>query len=75
LTLNQKKVCILLYKFGGENIYQVKKFQQVGLKGSSQVKKAIEYLIDNEIVYRNGNYRFSDVMFKKWIMRLTSNRK
>ncbi|MBW2178054.1 MAG: ATP-binding protein [Deltaproteobacteria bacterium] len=72
LTPNQKKTCALLYKFGGENIYQVKNFQQVGLKGSSQVKKAVEYLIDNEIVYRNGNYRFSDVMFKKWIMRLIS---
>jgi len=75
LTPNQKKACILLFKFGGENIYKVKNFQQVGLKGSSQVKKAIEYLIDNEIVYRNGIYRFSDVMFKKWIMRLASNRK
>jgi len=69
LTPNQKKSCILLCKFGGESIYQVKNLQDVGLKGSSQLKKAMEYLIDNEIVYRNGTYRFSDVMFNKWLNR------
>ena len=39
----------------------------VGLKGSLQMKKALEYLIHNDHIYKNGIYRFSDVMFKKWI--------
>ena len=70
LTPNQKKTCMLLCRAGGENIYQVNNLQVVGLKGPSQLKKAVEYLIENEIVYKNGTYGFSDVMFKRWINRL-----
>lgn len=72
LTLNQKKTCVLLYISGGKNIYQIENLQRVGLKGSSQLKKAVEYLINNEIVYKNSSYNFSDIMFKNWINRLIS---
>ena len=72
LTNNQKKTCVLLYISGGKNIYQIDNLQRVGLKGSSQLKKAVEYLINNDIVIKNSSYNFSDVMFKKWIKRLIS---
>jgi len=34
------------------------------------MKKALEYLISNDYVYKNRIYRFSDVMFRKWIKQL-----
>lgn len=72
LTLNQKKACVLLCMSGGKNIYQIENLQRVRLKGSSQLKKAVEYLINNDIVHKNSTYTFSDIMFKKWIERLIS---
>lgn len=72
LTLNQKKACVLLCMSGGKNIYRIENIQRVGLKGSSQVKKAVEYLINNDIIYKNSTYTFSDIMFKNWIDRLIS---
>ena len=72
LTNNQKKTCVLLYISGGKNIYRLENLQRVGLKGSSQLKKAVEYLMNNDIVVKNSSYSFSDVMFKKWIKRLIS---
>ncbi len=44
--------------------------ERVDLKGPSQMKKAIEHLITNDYIYKNGTYGFSDVMFKKWVQRL-----
>jgi hypothetical protein len=70
LTPNQKKACSLLCIFGGRNVYQINNLQRVGLKGSSQMKKALEYLVSNDYIYKNSIYRFSDVMFKKWIRQL-----
>jgi AAA+ ATPase superfamily predicted ATPase len=70
LTPNQKKACSLLCIFGGRNVYQINNLQRVGLKGSSQMKKALEYLVSNDYIYKNSLYRFSDVMFKKWIRQL-----
>jgi hypothetical protein len=72
LTNNQKKTCVLLHISAGKNIYRLENLQRVGLKGSSQLKKAVEYLIKNDIVVKNNSYSFSDVMFKKWIERLIS---
>ncbi len=63
--------CSLLSIFGGKNVYQINNLQRVGLKGSSQMKKALEYLVSNDYIYKNSIYRFSDVMFKKWIRQLT----
>ena len=70
LTPNQKKACSLLCIFGGKHVYRINNLQRVGLKGTSQMKKALEYLINNDHIYKNDIYRFSDVMFKKWIRRL-----
>ncbi len=70
LTANQKKACSLLCISGGRNIYQISNLQRVGLKGPSQMKKALEYLITKDHVYKNSTYTFSDVMFKKWIRQL-----
>ena len=70
LTHNQKKACSLLCIFGGKNVYQIKNLQKVGLKGPSQMKKALEYMVNNDHIYKNDIYRFSDVMFKKWIRQL-----
>jgi len=61
-----------LYISGGSNIYQIDNIQRVGLKGPSQVKKAVEYLVNNDIVIKNSSYNFSDVMFKKWIKQMIS---
>jgi len=60
-----KKACSLLCVFGGKNIYQLNNLQKVGLKGSSQMKKALEYLVNNDHIYKDGIYSFSDVIFKK----------
>jgi len=34
------------------------------------MKKSLEYLVNNNHIYKNDIYRYSDVMFKKWIRQL-----
>jgi len=69
LTSNQKKALVVICITGGENIYKTDNLQRISMKGPSQMKKAIEYLVIHDHIYKNGRYQFSDVMFKKWIKR------
>ncbi len=70
LTLNQRKTLNLIIISEGKNIYYADNIQAVGLKSPSQVKKAIEVLLREDIVVKNTTYRVQDIIFDKWIRRL-----
>lgn len=67
LTLNQKKTLKLIILSGGKNMFYADALQAAGLNAGSQVTRALEKLVSNDIVIKNDDYRIQDVMFKKWI--------
>jgi len=67
LTLNQKKTLKLIILTGGKDMFYAKALQAVDLNAGSQVTRAMEKLVRSDIVLKNGNFQFQDVMFKKWI--------
>ena len=67
LTLNQKKTLKLIIRTGGKEMFYAGALQAVDLNAGSQVTRALEKLVGNDIVVKNGNYKIQDVMFKKWI--------
>lgn len=70
LTVNQKKALKLLVKTGGASVYQTENLSSVGLKNASLLARAIQSLLDKELISKNGTYRIQDVMFKKWILAI-----
>ena len=67
LTLNQKKTLKLIIMTGGKDMFYANALQAVDLNAGSQVTRALEKLVRSDIVLKNGNFQFQDVMFKKWI--------
>ena len=67
LTLNQKKTLKLILFTGGREIFYANALQAVELNAGSQVIRALEKLIGDDIVLKNDDYKIQDVMFKKWI--------
>ncbi len=67
LTLNQKKTLKLIILTGGKDMFYAKALQAVDLNAGSQVTRALEKLLNSDIVFKNGKFQFQDVMFKKWI--------
>jgi len=67
LTLNQKKTLKLIIMTGGKDMFYANSLQAVDLNAGSQVTRALEKLVRSDIVLKNGNFQFQDVMFKKWI--------
>lgn len=54
----------------GRNIYSQGFIAEAGLHTSSGIQKAVSYLEENGIIYReNGGILFSDMFFKQWILR------
>ena len=67
LTLNQKKTLKLIILTGGRDMFYASALQAADLNAGSQVTRALNKLIRSDIVYKIGDYRIQDVMFKKWI--------
>jgi AAA+ ATPase superfamily predicted ATPase len=67
LTLNQKKTLKLIIITDGMNMFYARALQTVDLNAGSQVTRALDKLVQLDIVQKNGNYQIQDVIFKKWI--------
>jgi len=70
LTQNQKKTLKLIAITNGRNIFSAASLQLVGLSRTSQVTRAIEALLENEIIEKNKNYHIQDVLLKKWLLTI-----
>ena len=69
LTTNQKKTLKLITLTNGKDMFYASALQSVDLKAGSQVNRALERLMGNDIVLKNGTYEIQDVMFKNWIVK------
>jgi AAA+ ATPase superfamily predicted ATPase len=67
LTLNQKKTLKLIILTGGKEMFYSKSLQAADLNAGSQVTRALEKLVGDDIVLKNDDYKIQDVMFRKWI--------
>ncbi|MGD8522165.1 MAG: ATP-binding protein [Desulfobacterales bacterium] len=71
LTLNQRKALKLVVAAGGKNIYSADHLSKFGFKSASQVSKALEMLLKRELVSRNRIYAVQDVLFKRWVQKIS----
>ncbi|MBC2710455.1 MAG: ATP-binding protein [Desulfosarcina sp.] len=68
LTQNQKKALRLIALKQGHDLFAAASLQMVGLNRASQVTRAIEKLLDREIVVKNDRYHIQDILLKKWLI-------
>ena len=68
LTQNQKKTLRLIALKGGRDLFGAASLQLVGLSRASQATRAIEALLEREIVARNDRYHIQDILLKKWLL-------
>jgi AAA+ ATPase superfamily predicted ATPase len=71
LTINQKKTLKLVLLNDGSNLYNADALKSVDLKSASMVTKALSSLKTKEIIVKNGKYIIQDVLFKKWLSKIT----
>ena len=71
LTLNQRKALKLISATGGKNIYSANNLSKLGFRSASQISKALELLLKKELVSRNELYSIQDVLFKRWIEKIS----
>lgn len=67
LPLNQKKTLKLIVLANGRDMFYTNALQSVDLNSGSQVNRALEKLIQGDIVSKNDACEIQDVMFKNWI--------
>ena len=70
LTINQKKALKLIAITNGKAIYQTDILNKIGFKNNSLLSRAIESLMEKELIFKNGKYKMQDIMFKKWILKI-----
>jgi hypothetical protein len=71
LTLNQRRTLKLIGATGGKNIYSANNLSKLGFRSASQISKALELLLKKELVSRNELYSIQDVLFKRWIEKIS----
>ncbi len=71
LTTNQKKALKLIAKTEGEAIYKIDNLQNFGFSTASVLTRAINSLLDKELIAKNGEYQIQDAMLKKWVLSIT----
>ncbi len=71
LTINQKKALKLILLNDGSNLYSADALKSVDLKSASMVTKALLSLKTKEIIVKSGKYIIQDVLFKKWLSKIT----
>lgn len=67
LTQNQKKALRLIAETGGQGIYGAEQLQRVGFNSGSVLQRALQALVEKDMLHRNGTYQFQDVIFKMWV--------
>ena len=70
LTQNQRKALKLLVETGSQGIYTAAQLQRVGFNTGSVLHRALQALIEKEIIYKNNSYQFQDAMFKNWLAQM-----
>lgn len=70
LTSNQKKALKLIAKTEGESIYKIDNLQSFGFSTASVLTRAIQSLLEKELIAKNGNYNIQDAMLKKWVLSI-----
>lgn len=68
LTLNQKKTLRLIALTKGRDLFSAASLQMVGLNRASQATRAIEALLEREIIEKNERYHVQDILLRKWIL-------
>ncbi len=68
LTQNQKKTLRLIAVKEGRDLFSAASLQMVGLNRASQATRAIEALLEREIVEKNDRYHIQDILLKKWLL-------
>ncbi len=71
LTLNQRRALKLIAATGGKNMYSANNLSKLGFRSASQISKALELLLKKELVSRNKLYSIQDVLFKRWIEKIS----
>lgn len=71
LTLNQRKALKLIAATGGKNIYSADNLSRLGFSSASQISKALELLLRKAFVSKNDLYSIQDVLFKRWIEKIS----
>lgn len=71
LTLNQRRALKLIAATGGKNIYSANNLSKLGFRSASQISKTLELLLKKELVSRNELYSIQDVLFKRWIEKIS----
>lgn len=68
LTQNQKKTLRLIVLKQGRGLFGAASLQMVGLNRASQATRALETLLEREIIEKNDHYHIQDIVFKKWVL-------
>jgi hypothetical protein len=71
LTLNQRRALKLITATGGKNIYSANNLSMLGFRSASQISKALELLLKKELVSKNKLYSIQDVLFKRWMEKIS----
>lgn len=70
LSVNHKKMLQLVARTDGKKVFALDNLVEAGIKSPSAAQKSLLYLVDHQILTKNGGYKFQDVMFKWWILRI-----
>ncbi|MEA2012471.1 MAG: ATP-binding protein [Verrucomicrobiota bacterium] len=70
LTPHQIKILKGLAYFDGQHVNSIDFLNYTGIKQPSSVTRGIKKLEKLRLVFRNGNYKFTDPFFKKWILTI-----
>ena len=70
LTPTQYRVLSGLARYGRVKVYGAEFLKNVGIPNAGAVRKALQRLEANDLVYvMDGEYRFTDSFFKEWVVR------
>ena len=70
LTPTQYRVLSGLARYGHLKVYGAEFLKNVGIPNAGAVRKALQRLEANDLVYAmDGEYRFTDSFFKEWVVR------
>ena len=59
-----------LARYGRVKVYSAEFLKNVGIPNAGAVRKALQRLEANDLVYAiDGEYRFTDSFFKEWVIR------
>lgn len=66
LTANQRKALAIVAN--EKNVFSKQAINSHGMESTQNLQKALQSLASKEIIDRNGEYHFTDLLFKKWLL-------